>query len=154
MIRILLLLTLFGAGFFVVGVFNNSGYSVSDFERVQISNYRSYLNLRRTKVIIEASGKEYVLFSNRELMPKGMRFVEIPSTLNRSTEAVLWVEESQGYHAVIGLEVDGRLIISPAQGVKFHEDERKAGLWGAVGCFAMAIFGYFYFKNIMGLIGS
>ena len=50
-----------------------------------------------------------------------------------------------------GLEVDGRLIISPAQGVKFHEAEMKAGLWGAVGSFAMAIFGYFYFKKYYGL---
>src|SRR5215475_11390566 len=133
MIRLLLLFCLFWTGYFWVGAFNNSGVSVSDCERVRISDYRSYLKTtygspRYTRVVIEAGGKEYVLYSHNELMPKGIGFHEIPSTLNRSTEAVLWVEESQGHHSVRGLEVDGRLIISPAQGVKFHEAEMKAGL--------------------------
>lgn len=156
MIRLLLLFLLFWAGYFLVGAFNKRGRSVNDFERVQVTNYRSYIKKTYgsptyTRIVIESDAKEYFLFPHDELIPEGIIFDEIIPILNRSTEAVLWIEEFDDGYSVMGLEIGGRLIIPPTQGVKFHEKQRRVGLWGAAGFIAMAAFGYFYFRRHDGL---
>jgi len=138
------------AGFFVWGIFDNSARSVSDFERVRISNYRSYLldSRRYSKIVIEAGGKEYFLYPREELKPEWVeKFHQILPVLSGSAEMTLWVDEYYAGYEVMGVEVGGLLIISPTQGVKLHENERRAGLWGAVGFFVMAVLLYFHFRK-------
>jgi hypothetical protein len=101
-------------------------------------------------IVIQAGGKEYFLSSHSELM-EGRTFAEILSLLELSTGAILWVERSQGRHWVMGIEADGRLIISPAQGVKFHERERRVALLGVGVWLVVAVFLYFYIRKQDGL---
>lgn len=113
---------------------------MSDFEQVRISNYNSYLlGGRRPKIVIEAGGKKYFLFPRNELRPEWADTVfDVLPILDSSTEATLWVEE----HLVMGLEVGGRLIISPAQGIEYCERNRRAAPWVAVGFFVAAVYMY------------
>jgi hypothetical protein len=153
--RLLLLCYLCFGGLFLFFAFDKNGRSVSDFERVQISDCRSYpkeIYGRQRQIVIEGGGKKYFLSFESELRPEGVGgWDEIIPSLNSSTDVVLWVERSQGRHWVMGIEADGRTIISPSQGVKFHERERRLGLWGAVVFFVVAVFIYLHIKKRDGL---
>jgi hypothetical protein len=154
MVRLFVLFALFMAGFFVWLVFDKSARFVSDFERVRINNYRSYLfeSRRRSWIVIEADGKKYFLDSREELMPWwAEKISDILPVLSGSAEMTLWVDEYSAGYSVMGLEVGGKLIIPPTQGVKLHENERRFALWGAVFSFVSAVFFYFYIRKHDGL---
>jgi hypothetical protein len=98
--------------------------------------------------VIEASGKDYFLFPHEELMPEwAENFSDILPTLASSSEATLWIEKYYGGYSVMGVEVDVRQIISPTQGVKYHENQRKWGLWGAAAWFVAAVLFYFHARK-------
>jgi hypothetical protein len=81
-------------GWSVISIFHPY-QSVSDFEQVRLTNYRSYMKrnrigrTRRPRIVIEADGKEYRLISNDALIPDGMHLTDFLRILNDSTEIIL-----------------------------------------------------------------
>lgn len=148
--RLLLLFFLLFAGFCLWVAFDNCARSVSDFEQLRISDYRSYLTGGRyRKIVIESGGKEYSLYPHGELKPEwAEKFSEILPVLASSTEATIWVDD--GY-SVMGLEIGGRLIISPTQGVKLHQNKRRIILLLAALFFVAAIIIYLSVRKADGL---
>lgn len=152
-IRLLMILVLFWTCYFLVGAFDGRGRSIADFNRVRLTSHSShlketYLRSRSVRIEIEAEGKTYKLTSHAELTPISIGFDDVVPLLNRSTELVLWVDESEGEHWVRGVQADGTMIISPMQGLRFHERERLFALWGAVGFFVLGLTGYVYFRKV------
>jgi hypothetical protein len=102
------------------------------------------LDLLRTRIVIETESNEYYLFPDSILIPEGMDLADFVPILNNSIEAILWLKTFRTLYglkkSVMGLQVDGRLIIPPIQGVKSQEDEKMVYGW---------ICGYFYYRSIL-----
>jgi hypothetical protein len=143
------MLLLIVSGYFFTQIFDKRYLSVSDFEKVRLTNYRSYMRslgwrLRDSRIVIEADGKEYYLFYDSTLIPDGVEFKDFIPILNNSTEVILWLAEYSSGKSVNGLQVDGQLIIPPIQGVKRYEVERR---WAIVLCVMFLVIGIIYYRT-------
>jgi hypothetical protein len=153
LIRLPLILFLIIIVYAITEIFDTRYRSVSDFEQVRISNYMTYMKgtwgltrrywRTKWKIVIEADRKKYDLHPYTPLIPDGSDLDKLYDDVFRTNEAVLWIDKDD---RVMGLLADGRLIIPPIQGVKFHENERKYAMVLIVIFVVLGIFYYRYVK--------
>lgn len=136
-------------------IFNDPIHTVSDFKVERVSNLKSYVKTsyigrRSSQIIIEANGKAYTLSSMEELIPKGMTLEQIVDLLNKSSKAILWIEEDDGLSFVRGIQAE-YLTIPPSSGINYHNSQKKWALFVAGLCLFASIACYLYFKRYFGL---
>jgi len=140
---------------FLSFLFDGRARTVSDFRVERVTYSKVYVstygvNKRYRKIEIIAEKQNYSLYPDGGFIPEGMTLDNVAELLNRSSEAVIWTEKNRGSQAVRGIQSE-YLNIPPSWGISFLSNDRKWGLWGALGCLASSIFAYLYFKRYYGL---
>jgi hypothetical protein len=139
----------------VIYLFQDHPSTPGDFkvEKVKYSeaNIRTYGVSQRYKAIeIVGEGKSYTLYPGGGFMPEGMTLDEVADQLSRSSEATIWVDDSEGANVVKGIQTE-YLNIPPSQGVEFYNSQRFWALGVAAGFLGLSLFAYFYFKRYFNL---
>lgn len=129
-------------------------YSISNLREEKVKYVRCYINKTYAgriyqKIVIDAKTREYHLYPYTQIIPEKIRFEEVVTLLNQSSEAIIWVREA-GDPFVMGIQTE-HLNIPPSRGVEWQNEDNKSALWGSLIIFVYSIFSYVYFKRYYGL---
>lgn len=161
-IKIVLCLPVIMAIACLVGLYRNTVYDISSFQKIDLINSKSslhkyYAGRSYYKIVIEGQEntqneagnsvfQQFTLYPYSELVPSGIDFDRIPSLLNLSSRITIWVKQGNEVTLVMGVQSE-HLTIPPTQGVEFYKSERQTMYLGLALCLAGWVFGYISFRK-------